>query len=68
MCICINCRHAYNCITYNFIERQHRKKDINSHFIPIKTVISINYFNINQFEWDLKECLSFVEKPGKWLA
>lgn len=68
MCICINCRHSYNCITYGLIERQHKRKLIQSSFMPSKTIIHINYFNVHQFEWDLKECLSFVEKPGKWLT
>nr|YP_009244088.1 hypothetical protein Gele_074 [Gelidium elegans]AMK96330.1 hypothetical protein Gele_074 [Gelidium elegans] len=68
MCICINCRHATNCITYSLIEKQHKKKTLNKgNFSPNRTIININYIDHNEFEWDLKECLSFTERPGKWL-
>nr|YP_010726632.1 hypothetical protein P8482_pgp087 [Hypnea edeniana]WCH54703.1 hypothetical protein [Hypnea edeniana]WDY85107.1 hypothetical protein [Hypnea edeniana] len=74
MCICINCRHVKDCITYKIILIQHnqsvsRKNDIV--FTPSNTLVQIN---INQslyhmkLEWDLVECSSFVEKPGFWLT
>ena len=71
MCICVNCRHASFCTTYKLIQKQHGKKDINKNlFIPINTLIQININSKSegaQFDWDLIECLSFIEKPGQWL-
>nr|YP_009399480.1 hypothetical protein [Dictyomenia sonderi]ARW69086.1 hypothetical protein [Dictyomenia sonderi] len=74
MCICINCRHIHLCKTYEFIEKQHNshKTSNNKHnFIPINTVIIVNInkqnFNI-YFDWDLQECSSFVEQPGRWTS
>nr|QCI09136.1 hypothetical protein [Inkyuleea mariana] len=72
MCICINCRHANNCNTYYFIKQQHYNYRLkkNTNFIPINTLIKINiihFMNESKFDWDLIECLSFVEKPGNWL-
>jgi len=78
MCICINCRHINSCTSYNFIKKQHNKNFINlsktnkTLFIPHNNTMKINakiqekiyYININ---WDLIECLSFIEKPGAWL-
>ena len=72
MCICINCRHVYNCNTYKLIQKQH-KQYISENFIiffPITTLIQININNSlysTKFDWDLTECLSFVEKPGSWM-
>lgn len=75
MCICINCRHIHNCQTYWFIEQQHLKyenslKAKKNGFTPINTLIKININKINNHtvvDWDLVECLSFVERPGHWL-
>ena len=72
MCICINCRHIDYCTTYNFIKSQHRKFSNNqkSTFHPFNATVNVN---INKkkgqllIDWDLIECLSFVEKPGNWL-
>nr|YP_010951719.1 Ycf34 [Laurencia elata]WMP12658.1 Ycf34 [Laurencia elata] len=71
MCICINCRHIDKCSTYQFIEKQHNKlvirQDIS--FSPISTIINVNVNKKNALtviDWDLIECLSFVEKPGNW--
>nr|QOS04645.1 hypothetical protein [Sarcopeltis skottsbergii] len=72
MCICINCRHVHHCSTYKFIQKQHKQDSLNTKiiFLPINTLIQIN---INQslysskFDWDLTECLSFIEKPGNWI-
>lgn len=72
MCICVNCRHVHNCTTYELIQKQHNS-NINHKsfcFIPINTLININISNSDshiQFDWDLVECLSFTEEPGKWL-
>nr|YP_009332738.1 hypothetical chloroplast RF34 [Membranoptera weeksiae]YP_009332956.1 hypothetical chloroplast RF34 [Membranoptera tenuis]AHZ94750.1 hypothetical chloroplast RF34 [Membranoptera weeksiae]AKL79212.1 hypothetical chloroplast RF34 [Membranoptera tenuis] len=73
MCICVNCRHINECKTYIFIEKQHKNinlKDKNIIFIPKNTLIQINIhkkINYTVIDWDLIECLSFVEKPGSWL-
>lgn len=71
MCICINCRHICSCTTYKFITRQHN--DILTHssaiFHPSHTIINVNVNKKNGqifIDWDLIECLSFVEKPGNW--
>lgn len=71
MCICINCRHINKCSTYQFIEKQHNKSIIshNISFNPIGTIINANVNKKNSLiiiDWDLIECLSFVEKPGNW--
>nr|YP_009392231.1 hypothetical protein [Osmundaria fimbriata]ARW60793.1 hypothetical protein [Osmundaria fimbriata] len=77
MCICINCRHMYNCHTYQFIAVQHghhyhyKKKIIINTFTPIYTIIKINIIrksNKISLDWDLIECLSFIETPGNWLV
>lgn len=72
MCICINCRHVHNCSTYKIVQKQHKQNLLKykTSFTPVCTLIQINIkqnlVDIN-FEWDLVECLSFVEKPGHWL-
>nr|YP_009296999.1 hypothetical protein Ceram_066 [Ceramium japonicum]AOM66342.1 hypothetical protein Ceram_066 [Ceramium japonicum] len=71
MCICINCKHVNYCRTYSFIELQHTNqlsytKPI---FTPHNTLIQINlkYYNHKYIlDWDLIECLSFIEEPGSW--
>nr|YP_009774114.1 conserved hypothetical plastid protein [Caulacanthus okamurae]QIZ74731.1 conserved hypothetical plastid protein [Caulacanthus okamurae] len=73
MCICINCRHIHNCTTYLVIQKQHKKNSkftSQSYFVPLDTLVEVNiYQNIDdiKFEWDLTQCLSFVEKPGNWI-
>nr|YP_010198580.1 hypothetical protein LK037_pgp109 [Gracilaria pacifica]UAD86996.1 hypothetical protein [Gracilaria pacifica] len=74
MCICVNCRHVHNCVTYHLIQKQHNyrynKKIISTYFIPKETLINININYIDKsiyFDWDLMECLSFVEIPGSWI-
>nr|YP_009244489.1 hypothetical protein Gchil_075 [Agarophyton chilense]AMK96731.1 hypothetical protein Gchil_075 [Agarophyton chilense]ASP44626.1 hypothetical protein [Agarophyton chilense]UAD84340.1 hypothetical protein [Agarophyton chilense] len=75
MCICVNCRHVQDCITYYLIKNQHHimdnnRKINNNPFIPRETLININinYTNLHiYFDWDLIECLSFTEKPGYWI-
>jgi hypothetical protein len=71
MCICINCKHINYCRTYSFIELQHKDKKSYTqfNFTPINTLIQINLKNYNKeyiLDWDLIECLSFIEKPGSW--
>ena len=72
MCICINCRHVRNCITYQLVQKQHQQDIYLStlFFIPSDTIIQINinsYPTSSKLDWDLIECLSFVEQPGQWL-
>ena len=71
MCICINCRHIGRCSTYQFIKQQHNKLIVSENvlFNPISTIIDVNVKKKNTLtiiDWDLTECLSFVEKPGNW--
>ena len=75
MCICINCKHIKTCQTYSFIEKQHNSYLIQNHydrtFIPDNTIIQINIkkqINLYTLDWDLTECMSFIEKPGSWIT
>nr|YP_010986019.1 hypothetical protein NDC12_pgp199 [Polyopes affinis]WOL36937.1 hypothetical protein [Polyopes affinis] len=73
MCICINCVHVHTCITYALIKKQHVKFVDNKikNFMPNDTIIEINIKSSKDrinFDWDLKECSSFTEKPGYWLT
>lgn len=73
MCICVNCRHVSSCETYYFISIQHNQiKETNTiKFKPSRTLIKVNISNHLgkdiKIDWDLIECTSFVEYPGKWL-
>nr|QUE29196.1 Ycf34 [Erythrotrichia welwitschii] len=72
MCICINCYHVMNCSTYYSVEKQHKKQKekINSSFVAESPIIKVNiirYNNTSELDWDVIECISFVEAPGKWL-
>nr|YP_009314085.1 Hypothetical protein ycf34 [Izziella formosana]SCW22339.1 Hypothetical protein ycf34 [Izziella formosana] len=73
MCICINCIYVHECSTYELITRQHHKnyrdKKQNSLFDPYNPILNVNYIQINNkihLDWDVIECLSFIEKPGYW--
>lgn len=70
MRICINCKHIFACKTYQSIEKQQTSKPSNtlSTFIPQYTIIRTNLNNgrYNEIDWDIVECLSFVENPGYW--
>nr|QUE28456.1 Ycf34 [Porphyrostromium boryanum] len=72
MCVCINCYHVTNCSTYYSIEKQHQKqiKNTNPTFVPQSPVIKVNITKEKSdtvLDWDVIECVSFVEAPGKWL-
>nr|YP_009257506.1 hypothetical chloroplast RF34 [Coeloseira compressa]ANH09589.1 hypothetical chloroplast RF34 [Coeloseira compressa] len=72
MCICVNCLHVSRCKTYYLIGRQHGHclNHCAMNFIPVSSLILVNITksqDLNVFEWDLKECLSFTEKPGNWI-
>nr|QCI07507.1 hypothetical protein [Malaconema sp.] len=72
MCICVNCRHMKKCELYMFIQKQHQNMNIineSINFLPIKTLLQVNInkgLNHTIIDWDLIECLSFVEQPGLW--
>nr|YP_009395964.1 hypothetical protein [Dasya naccarioides]ARW65150.1 hypothetical protein [Dasya naccarioides] len=72
MCICVNCLHIKRCQTYSFIEHHHKTiipKTQKISFIPINTLIQVSIQKkgkVTHLDWDLVECLSFVEKPGSW--
>nr|YP_009393896.1 hypothetical protein [Polysiphonia sertularioides]ARW62458.1 hypothetical protein [Polysiphonia sertularioides] len=73
MCICINCRHMKICNIYHFIQKQHNynkngiEKNSRIYFNPIDTTISVSLYTTKALlDWDLKECSSFIEKPGNW--
>lgn len=71
MCICINCSHITECSTYHLVESKHNQLHLNlaPSFSPEYPVIHINIYSngyLNQVDWDLVECLSFVEKPNNW--
>ena len=73
MCICINCKFVKICSTYDLIEKQHNlpftKTSNCIKFIPHYSIINVNIIvdKYTQFDWDVVECLSFIEEPGKWL-
>lgn len=72
MCICINCYHVINCSTYYSIEKQHQRKQFNSSpcFVAQLPIIKVNIVKSDtktELDWDVIECMSFVESPGKWL-
>nr|YP_010335710.1 hypothetical protein MW631_pgp192 [Chroothece richteriana]UNJ14116.1 hypothetical protein [Chroothece richteriana] len=70
MCICINCRYVKKCSIYRLIEQQHNimPRNRDCEFIPIQAIININILSKNAYrDWDVIECLSFVEEPGIWL-
>ena len=73
MCICINCRHIDYCTTYSFIRNQHEEfsKNHKITFNPFNSIINVNVNKTKGqilIDWDLIECVSFVEKPGNWLT
>jgi hypothetical protein len=72
MCICLNCNYINVCKQYFFIEKNHKESNINNHpkFVPTQSITTVNFFKTLgtiELEWDITECLSFKEKPGKWL-
>jgi hypothetical protein len=72
MCICLNCDLINDCKQYFFIQKIHHEFIINyyPHFTPNQSLINVHYQIYNDkffIEWDLEECLSFKEKPGKWM-
>nr|QCI04315.1 hypothetical protein [Anotrichium furcellatum] len=75
MCICINCRHINKCTTYTEIKKRHNVNNknivIEDIFLPYHNTIQVNIqFKQKEryiyLDWDLTECLSFVEQPGSW--
>nr|YP_009314907.1 Hypothetical protein ycf34 [Scinaia undulata]SCW23362.1 Hypothetical protein ycf34 [Scinaia undulata] len=71
MCICINCLYVHQCSTYQYIEKQHGKKSTKKKelFSPKNPIIHVNIYNdrdTRQMDWDIVECLSFIDEPGSW--
>nr|YP_008965771.1 conserved hypothetical plastid protein [Porphyridium purpureum]ATJ02964.1 hypothetical protein [Porphyridium purpureum]BAO23747.1 conserved hypothetical plastid protein [Porphyridium purpureum] len=72
MCICINCHYINKCNTYYFIDKEHGNinRNLSNSFMPQSSIIDANIYknkNLVNIDWDVTECLSFVEKPGIWL-
>nr|YP_009312859.1 Hypothetical protein ycf34 [Helminthora furcellata]SCW21113.1 Hypothetical protein ycf34 [Helminthora furcellata]SCW23973.1 Hypothetical protein ycf34 [Helminthora furcellata] len=75
MCICINCLYVHKCSTYQFVTIQHNENkhysSMTTIFHPIDPILNANFKEINmsmEVDWDVIECLSFLEKPGNWQA
>ena len=73
MCICINCIYVHQCSTYQFVTIQHGNNNLkhsdNFRFEPSYSILHANYIETNQglqIDWDVTECLSFLEQPGSW--
>ncbi len=73
MCICINCLYVHKCSTYYFVASQHnsnhRHGSTHILFEPSYSILHANYIDIHnrqQLDWDVVECLSFIEQPGSW--
>nr|YP_010338069.1 hypothetical protein MW556_pgp153 [Erythrolobus coxiae]UNJ17654.1 hypothetical protein [Erythrolobus coxiae] len=72
MCICINCIHIQACNKILIKSNENKNVKIKKEycFNPISPVIDVKLYNhakLIKIEWDLVECLSFVELPGQWL-
>jgi len=72
MCICINCIYIQNCSTYSDIKKQHKSRIVKSKdlFNPAHPIIHVNINQTNfytEIDWDIVECLSFVDSPGQWM-
>lgn len=72
MCICINCLYVHKCSTYKNIQKQHKKYSEQDRqlFNPLDPVINVNICNTSgsfEVDWDVTECLSFIDKPGNWI-
>nr|QWK41679.1 hypothetical protein [Akkesiphycus lubricus] len=74
MCICLNCERMGSCEIYSIIEKKHdeNRKHTGDLFFPQSPVLlCINFLSQKEkylLEWDVNECLSYQEKPGKWLS
>jgi hypothetical protein len=71
MCICINCAFVDQCITYHAVETQHQQPHLTDRpsFTANSPTINVNIRTTDQeiqMEWDVVDCLSFVEERGKW--
>lgn len=69
MCICINCLHITTCSTYQIIARQHKVKMQvqETSFYPQGSMIHVNFYHTSKVDWDIIECLSFIDAPGQWI-
>lgn len=77
MCICINCHFIESCSLYKIIELKHninskkKKKNDLKVFLPKQSIIKNEFLNTKKNEiikdWDISECVNFLEKPGNWM-
>ena len=69
MCICINCNYVNNCVGYHKVESKHNEVNLNlkPSFYPQNPIINIIVNQNNEMEWDVIDCLSFIESPGYWM-
>ena len=73
MCICINCLYVHKCSTYKNIQQQHGQysEKNNATFDPIDPIVYVNLYHTStsiETDWDIIECLSFIDKPGNWVS
>lgn len=75
MCICINCLYINNCSAYSIVQKQHSTPTFNKLnlyilFTPRAPIINVNIKHnslVLNIDWDIVECLSFIENPGSWV-
>ena len=72
-CICINCKYLKECAAYHKVESKHDERHLNEYpsFYPDHPIVNILLLNNSnkqtQIEWDVVDCLSFIEMPGYWI-
>ena len=64
--------YVNKCLTYQKIMMQHSSNIIKPEvlFNPSQPIICVNiYYNNESMEidWDVIECLSFLDSPGRWI-
>nr|YP_010152879.1 conserved hypothetical plastid protein [Olisthodiscus luteus]QQW50540.1 conserved hypothetical plastid protein [Olisthodiscus luteus] len=74
MCVCINCFYLTFCSRYYLFEKIGLEANTAKYpfFYPFLVNVVFHIKMKNQsissitLEWDIIECLSFVDKPGLW--
>nr|YP_009297260.1 hypothetical protein Psor_128 [Porphyridium sordidum]AOM66603.1 hypothetical protein Psor_128 [Porphyridium sordidum] len=63
------------CIKYYFVDKEHcgveKDKNKSFSFTPRSSIVNANIYKQEEqldIDWDVIECLSFIEKPGIWLS
>lgn len=64
--------YVNNCLTYQKITTQHCSNIIQPEvkFNPSQPIICVNIYYHNEsmeIDWDIIECLSFLDSPGRWI-